>query len=125
VSDDAPVPPKPSEEETGDLVFDTLWKRAIEEWDDDKRHAAVLDYALRSERLPDLAGRYRALKDDAQKGERATKKLDALVVAATQMMMAMKTPPRQKPPAFLTFTALLLFLALMGLLYYAVFTRHG
>ena len=37
-------------DETGDLVFDTLWKRTLEEWDDDKRHAAVLDYAERRTR---------------------------------------------------------------------------
>ena len=33
--------------ETGDLVFDTLWKRVLEAWDDDKPHVAILDYAIR------------------------------------------------------------------------------
>jgi len=116
----------PTEEtdETDDLVFDTLWKRVLEAWDDDKPHAAALEYAMRAEKLPDLAALYRALKDDAEKGERAKKKLDGIVTAATHMMMSMKTPPREKPPAFLTFTALMLFLVVMGLLYYALFGRH-
>ncbi len=110
-------------DETDDLVFDTLWGRVVESWDDDKTHAAVLDYALRAQKLPELAGRYRALKDHAVKGELATKKLDALVLAATQMMLSMKTPKLEKPPPYMTATALFVFLIIAGLLWYALFDR--
>jgi hypothetical protein len=114
----------PAAAETDDLVFETLWGRVLEGWDDDKPHAAILDYALRSQRLPDLAGRYRALKDDPVKGMRANKRVDALVLAATQMMLSAKTPPYKRPPPFLSLTALVIFLVVMGLLYFSFFERH-
>ncbi len=48
-------------------------------------HQAALTYALQTERLPDIAGRYRALLDDPEEGARAKKKIDGIVVAATQL----------------------------------------
>jgi len=111
-------------EETDDLVLETLWGRVLEAWDEDKPHSAVLDYALREGRLPDLAGRYRALKDDAEKGARAQKRIDAIVLAATQMMLSQKTPPRVKPPAALTFTAFGVALFVILMLAWAFFGRH-
>jgi len=91
--------------------FEALWKRVLESWDDDKLHGAFLEFALRTERLPDAAGRYRALKDgDPAKSERAKKQLDAIVIAATHMMMSMKTPPPTKVPLSITLSAFGIFL---------------
>ena len=115
------TPPPP--EETGDVILETLWGRVLEAWDDDKPHAALLDYALRAERLPEVAGRYRALKEDAEKGERAKKRIDAIVVAATQMMFAQKTPPKPTIPWQITVTALLMCAILIGWTAYAVLRR--
>jgi FMN-dependent NADH-azoreductase len=112
------------EEESDDPIFESLWSRVLEAWDEDKPHQAILEYALRAERLPDLAGRYRVLKEDAAKGERAKKQIDALVNAATQMMLAMKTPARVKPPASLTLTAFAIAALVMALLAWAVFGRR-
>ncbi len=129
MTDDAagdPPQPPPSgapAADTGDLVFDTLWTRVLEAWDDDKPHSALLDYAFRAGKLPDLAGRYRALKDDPDKGPRATKKIDGIVVAATQMMLSTKTPKLEKTPAYLTWTAFLVFVGVMLLLWYAMRPR--
>lgn len=85
--------------ETADAIFEALWGRAVEAWDDDKPHAAVLQHALEAQRLPDLAGRYRKIKEtDEARAARAQKKIDGIVVAATQLLMATKTPPRTKVP---------------------------
>jgi hypothetical protein len=119
----SPSEAKPAMDETDDAIFETLWGRVLEAWDDDKPHAAVLEYSLRAQRLPDLAGRYRALKDDRDKGERAQKKLDGIVTAAMQMMMATKTPPRDKPPRNITLSALGMFLLAIALLTYWMFMR--
>jgi hypothetical protein len=108
-------------EETDDVVFETLWGRVLEDWENDKPHQAVLEYALRAERLPDLAGHYRQLKDDPAKREKAQKRMDALITAATQMMLSMKTPPRTKPPASLTLSAFAIAAFVMALLAWAVF----
>jgi phage terminase large subunit-like protein len=111
-------------DEAEDVVFEALWTRVLSAWDEDKPHQAILEYALRSERLPDLAGRYRALKEDPEKGARAKERIDALVNAATQMMLAMKTPPRTKPPMSITLTAFAIAAFVMAVLAWAVFGRR-
>lgn len=111
--------------ETDDVIFETLWSRVTDAWDDEKPHAALLDYALRNERLAQAAGRYRALKDDPEKAERAKKKLDGIVVAATQMMLAMKSPAaRGKVPWQITLTAFWIMAFILAVIVYAVFRRH-
>ena len=112
------------EEATPDAIFETLWKRALEAWDDDKPHAALLTYALDSDRLPDLAGRYRALFDDEEKGPRAKKKIDGIVVAATQLMMATKTPPRTKTPWQWTASVAVVMVLVVGFLAYKILLHH-
>ena len=107
-----------------DAIFEALWKRTLETWDDDKPHRAILEHALRAEKLPDLAGRYRALKDDPDKGERALKKIDGIVAAATQMLMTMKTPARTKTPWQWTASAALMFAIVCSWLFYELFLRH-
>ena len=104
-----------------DAIFEALWKRALEAWDEDKPHAALLEHALRTENLPELAGRYRALKDDPAKGPRAQKKIDGIVVAATQMLMATKTPPRTKTPWQWTAAAAIVFGLVCAFLFYQLF----
>jgi hypothetical protein len=107
-----------------DAVFEALWKRTLEAWDDDKPHAAILDHAIKNEKLPELAGRYRALKDDPEKGARAQKKIDGIIVAATQMLMATKTPPRTKTPWQWNAAAFAIFLIVCGWLVYQLFIPH-
>ena len=126
MSDEAAPQPTPKlEEEAPDIVFDTLWGRVLETWEDDKPHNAILDYALKSERLPELAGKYKDLKEDPEKGARAKKRMDGIVIAATQMMMAMKTPPRTKTPWQWTFSVALIAAFVCGWLFYKLFVvRH-
>jgi len=71
--------------------FDALWAAVLEGWSEDKRHHAILDYAIKNERMPDLAGRYKSLTLDAEKGESATKKLNGVVIATTHMLISMKS----------------------------------
>jgi len=103
-----------------DAVFEALWKRCLEAWDEDKPHNAILEHALTSEKLPDLAGRYRDLKDDELKGPRANKRIDAIVIAATQMMMATKTPVRTKTPWQWSAAAAGFFIVVISYLAYAL-----
>ena len=116
-------------EELGDrdAIFEALWKRCLEAWDDDKPHQAILEHSLKSEKLPDLAGRYRALKDDAEKGARAQKKIDGIVLAATQMLMATKTPAVTKTPWTWTAAAIAFFAITITYLVWALLIphRHG
>ncbi len=106
-----------------DTALDALWQRVVDSWEDEKVHAALLEYALRTEHLPDIAARYRALEDDPEKKERARKRLDAIVVAATQLMMSLKTPARAKVPLPITLSAFGIFLCALVFLGYALLRR--
>jgi phage terminase large subunit-like protein len=124
-ADEAPAKETAAEEPTdlaGDAL-DLLWKRALDAWDDPKPHAALLELALQTERLPDLAGRYRALLDDAEKGAMAKKRIDAILAAATQMLMSMKTPKPTKNPPWLVGSALVVLIVTVGYLAWAIARR--
>lgn len=101
-----------------DPIFEALWAKVVERWDDDKPHQAVLQHALSAQILPELAGRYRKLKDDPDKSARAQKKIDGIVAAATQMLMATKTPAPTKTPWSWTVSAVLLFGLVIAFLFY-------
>ena len=100
-----------------------MWAKVLGDWDDDKIHGAILEYSVGGERLPDLAGRYRALKDDPVKGERAKKRLDAIVLAATSLMMSMRTPANTSIPLSITLSVAGLFFAAVAFVAYALTHR--
>jgi hypothetical protein len=107
-----------------DPLLDVLWARVLEGWGDDRTHAALLEHALRVQALPEIAGRYRALADDPEKGEAAKKKLDKIVVAATQVLLSMKTPKPGKVPLPITLTAFALCLLMLAWLAFALWGKH-
>ena len=107
-----------------DAIMEALWKRVLEAWDDDKPHQAALAYAIQTERLPDIAARYRKLLDDPETGPRAKKRIDAIVLAATQLLMATKTPPREKVPWQWTASAAVFFVLVVSFLAYKILLRN-
>ncbi len=107
-----------------DAVLEALWARAVERWEDEAVHQAVLDHAVRSERLPDLAGRYRALSADADRGAIARKRLDAIVVAATTVLWSMQTPRPTKVPLSITLSAFGVCALLLTWLAWAMWARR-
>jgi hypothetical protein len=115
VTDDDPSP---------DPVLDALWARVVDAWEDDRTHAALLDHALRAGMLPEIAARYRALIEDPGRGAAARKRLDAIVVSATQMLLSTKTPPRGKTPLPITLSAVGVTLVLLGWLALALWGHH-
>ncbi len=131
MSDESASPTEEKEKETElepgdspDAILEALWTRVLEGWDDDKPHQAALSYALQNDRLPDVAGRYRKLVDDPEKGARAKKKIDGIVVAATQLLMATKTPPRESIPWQWTASAGAVLVLVVAFLAYKVFLRR-
>jgi hypothetical protein len=123
LSDTRIVPEQNHEDTPSDSAFEALWLRVLEAWDDDKAHSAALEYALRTEQLPVIASRYRALKEDPTKAERAQKRLDAIVLAATQLMMSMKTEPQTKVPLPITLSAVGIFLFTLAFFLYFMWKR--
>jgi hypothetical protein len=112
------------DDEPKDPLLEALWKRVLEAWDDEKTHAALIEHAVREQQLPEIAGRYRALSDDPERGEVAKKKLDAIVLAATHMLMSMKTPKPEKVPLPITLSALGVCAVLLAWLAWALWGKH-
>ncbi len=110
--------------EAPDAVFNALWTRVLEAWDDDKPHQLALSYAIEHQMLPEIAGRYRKLLADAEKGARAKKKIDGIVVAATQLLLATKTPPREKVPWTWTASVAIVMVLVIAFLAYKIFVHH-
>lgn len=124
-ADETPAHETPADEEAAaeDDPLELMWARALEKWDDEKRHAVLLELALQTERMPELAGRYRALLGDVEKGPVAKKRIDAILGAATQLLMSMKTPKPTKNPPWLVASAAITFAITMAYLAYALFRR--
>jgi len=129
VSDETEKPegsPAPEPEETDeteaseDPAFDALWKRVVEAWDDDKPHGALVEYAVRTHKLPELAGRYKTLVDDPDKGAKAKKRLDGVVTAAMHLLYATKAPKPTKTPWQWTLTVGLICAIVVGWLGYRI-----
>jgi hypothetical protein len=112
------------DDEATDPILEALWARVLDNWDDDQTHAALLDHAVRAHALPEIAGRYRALVGDPAKAEVAHKNISAIVTAATQMLLSMKTPPPGKVPLPITLSAVGICLVLLGWLALALWARR-
>lgn len=111
-------------EEVNDPVLDALWKRVLEAWDDAATHRALLEHALREQLLPEIAGRYRALAEDPEKGTVAKRQLDRIVAAATELLLSMKTPKPGKVPLPITLSAFAVCAILLVWLALAVWGKH-
>jgi len=113
-----------SESPQEDRVLEVLWQRAVLAWDDDEAHAALIEHALAAHALPTIASRYRALGDDPAKGPRAKRQLDRIVLAATQMLIATRTPRPVRPPLAITLSAVGVCVLLLSWLAFAMWGRH-
>jgi hypothetical protein len=107
-----------------DPTLEALWSRALDAWDEESVHAKLLDHAMRTDALPEIAGRYRRLLDDAAKGPLAKRRLDAIVSAATTLLFSMKTPAPGKVPLPITLSAVGVCLFLLAWLVWALFPHH-
>lgn len=103
-----------------DAIFESLWGRVLEAWDEDKPHVALLDHAVRSQSLPTLAGRYKALVSDPERGARAQARLDALVGAAMAMLESTKMPEITGTPRSWTLSVAVVCLVAIAYVVYRV-----
>ncbi len=107
-------------EAEADPALDALWKRVVEAWDDDKPHGAIVEYAVRTQKLPELAGRYKTLVGDPEKGAKAKKRLDGVVTAAMHLLYATKAPKPTKTPWQWTLTVGLICVVVVAWLGYRI-----
>jgi len=102
-----------------DNALETLWKHALDHWDDDAAHRAFLEHCRQHDRLVEAAVRYRGMKGDHARGELAEKKLAAITALALARLENARTPDRRKQGRVLSYVLIALFvLATLGLLAY-------
>lgn len=120
--DEAPEPAADPRAKSSTL--DLLWANVEARWDDDKAHAAFLEFAAAKGELPEAAGRYREIKDaGGPRSELAQKKLSAIMLIAMQMLASERTDPAKKPPKWLTFVVFAVSFAIVAWVARLVFRR--
>ncbi len=105
----ADSPYRRAPEHSTDPVFDALWACVEDQWDTPEAHTKILDYALATAKLPELAGRYSAYRDDDARREFASKRVAAITLAALNMLEAARTPKYVRPPWYLVVSAMMIF----------------
>jgi hypothetical protein len=113
-----------SSNDASDPVLEALWRRVLDAWEDDRTHAAIIDHGLRTQALPELARRYGSFADDPERGAIAKKELDAIVLAATRMLLSQKTPSPGKVPLPVTLSAFGVCFVLLAWLAWALWGKR-
>lgn len=107
-----------------DPVLEALWKRVVDEWENEERHAAFLDYCQGNERLVEAAVRYRGMAGDRTRSESAEKKLRAVALLAMTKLEVSRTTERPGSGHSASYVLIAGFvLATIGLLAYLAATR--
>lgn len=102
-----------------DNALETLWRNALDHWEDEAAHRAFLEHCRHHDRLVEAAVRYRGMKGDHARGELAEKKLTAITALALAQLQSARSPDRRKQGRLLSYVLIAFFvLATVGLLAY-------
>src|SRR3982751_5325643 len=94
-----------------DSALETLWKHALEHWDNDAAHRAFLEYCQKHGQLVEAAVRYRGMKGDHARGALAEKKLTAITALALARLESARSPERKKQSRMIGVVLILVFVA--------------
>jgi hypothetical protein len=104
-----------------DAALEALWKQVVDDWDDDKPHAAFLEHCRQTNQLAEAAARYRGMTGDRVRGAAAQKRLEGVAVLAMTALESTRTTnvARRGPGSSLMLLLLfaVLTLGLVGYLY--------
>ena len=79
-----------------DAVLEALWKKVLDNWDDDAAHGAFLEHCQSSQQLVEAAVRYRGMKGDRERGELAEKRLKGVAILAMASLESMRSEQPKK-----------------------------
>ena len=82
-----------------DPALEALWKQVLDDWADEARHGAFLEYCRATDQLLEAAVRYRGMSGDRSRGVRAEKALSAVAVLAVAKLDQHRSPPPRKSAA--------------------------
>jgi len=107
-----------------DAAFEALWKSVLDRWDEERSHAAFLEYCRTTDQLAEAAARYRGMKGDRDRSEIAEKRLAGIAIVAIAMLEATRsTIPRASRSVGSLILAAVFGLAAVGLLAYLLTSR--
>jgi hypothetical protein len=102
-----------------DSALETLWKNALERWEDEAAHRAFLEYCRQKNQLVEAAVRYRGMKGDHARGPLADRKLTAITAMALARLESARTPDPRRQNRVLGYVVVAFFIAAtVGLLAY-------
>ncbi|HEX7671670.1 MAG TPA: hypothetical protein VF395_18885 [Polyangiaceae bacterium] len=77
-----------------DPALEALWKRVLDEWEDDRAHGAFMEYCQKNDDLLEGAVRYRGMSGDHVRGESAERRLKAIALLAIAGLESQRTPEK-------------------------------
>lgn len=97
----------------GGAEFEALWKRVVEDWDDERAHGAFLQHCKEHEILAEAATRYAGMRGDRERGANAQKRVEAVSVLAANALYATRTEATLRVPSWLVVSAAVFFGAMV------------
>ena len=96
--------------------IEEAWARVEADWGDEEAHRRFIGICVALERLPDAGRRYRHVREnDPARREEAAKRIDGLIVLATQQLQDTRAvPSTTQHKRTLTWAAFFIMLVLMG-----------
>ncbi len=102
-----------------DPLLEALWKKVVDNWDDDAAHRAFIEHCASSEKLAEGAARYRGMSGDRERGEQAQKRLAAIAAVAMARLETLRSREKRAPSHAAAYILIALFItATIGLLAY-------
>jgi hypothetical protein len=78
-----------------DPVFEALWKRVADAWEQDETHGAFLRHCQETGQLLEAAVRYRGMAGDRERGPDAERRLKAVALLAMAQLESSRAPSAQ------------------------------
>ncbi len=94
-----------------DPNLELLWKKVVDDWDNDKAHALFLEHCRATGALPEAAARYRGMAGDRERGPTAEKRLSAVLALALAQLETLRSPPAEQKKHARGLVWVLLFIA--------------
>jgi len=76
-----------------DPVLEALWKKVVDDWDEERGHSAFLEHTRSTNQLLEAAVRYRGMVGDHVRGPSAEKRLQAIAVLAMAALESQRSAP--------------------------------
>ncbi|HEX3595648.1 MAG TPA: hypothetical protein VHU80_11110 [Polyangiaceae bacterium] len=78
-----------------DPILEVLWKKVLDDFDDEPAHAAFIEHCQTTRQLLEAAVRYRGMAGDHARGAQAERRLASIAALALAGLETTRTPERQ------------------------------